>query len=240
MQVLESINKFYSSENIVRFYSENSLFPEEKVIFERYLKETGTVLDLCCGAGRATFPLAEKGFQVTGVDINKKLIAAAREKALNYPDTTFILSDAETAELPENNFDYILLLHNSLEFVPTKKKRERIFKKLNKCLKKDGLLISTFHSAYYPFHVLTKLIASNIKNINNPDMEYNDFFYKKDDLFYHVFTPLEILSSFNRSNFKVHAVHGSHELLAEDKSIKKSFLKLLIPFDYTYWVFKKK
>ena len=163
MQVLESIEKFYSSEKIVKFYTEQSLFPLEEIIFKKYLTRKGTILDFCCGAGRASFPLSEMGFEVIGVDINEKLIKAAREKAIDYPDASFILSDVEKVDFPENYFDYILVLHNSLEFIPSKKKRNNIFRKLNHCLKKDGFLITTFHSAYYPFHVVRKLLISNIK-----------------------------------------------------------------------------
>ncbi len=240
MHVLESIKKFYSSDKIVKFYSEKPLFPFEDIIFKKYLTRKGTILDLCCGAGRASFPLSEMGFEVIGLDINEKLIKAARKKATDYPNASFILSDVEKVDFPENYFDYILILHNSLESIPGKNKRNNIFRKLNHCLKKDGVLITTFHSSYYPFHVIGKLIASNIKNIRNPEMEYNDFFYKKDSLFYHVFTPLEIYRAFTGNGFKVHAVHGSREILAWDNPVKKSFYKLLIPFDYAFWAFKKK
>ncbi|MDP6625357.1 MAG: class I SAM-dependent methyltransferase [Nitrospinota bacterium] len=266
MQVLESIEKFYSSEKIVKFYTEKSLFPIEEMVFKKYLNRKGTILDLCCGAGRASFPLSERGFEVIGVDINEKLIKAAREKGKDHPNAHFILSDVEKAQLPENYFDYILVLHNSLEFIPTKKKRNIIFRKLYQYLKKDGLLITTFHSAYFPFHVVGKLIINNIKrqvaatewsyhsgqnnekvflsnsigNNLSSEMEYNDFFYEKDGLFYHVFTPREIYRSFTGKGFKLHAVHGSRELLARDNPVKKFLGKLLIPFDYTFWVFKKK
>lgn len=262
MQVLETIEKFYSSDKIVKFYSEKSLFPDERIVFSKYLTQKGRILDLCCGAGRAAFPLSEMGFEVIGVDINERLIKAARKRASGFPNTGFILSDIEKVEFPENYFDYILILHNSLESIPKNKKRNNILRKLNRCLKKEGLLIATFHSAYFPLHVVAKLIASNIKNINNSHIEYNDFFYKKDGLFYHVFPPWEILKAFKKNHFKIHAVHSSRELFAGDNAIypvrdktpkvsilplarisngvKKFMYKLLIPFDYTFWVFKKK
>ncbi len=43
--------------------------------------DSGAVLDLCCGPGRHSVPLAKKGFQVTGVDLQPSLIAKAREYA---------------------------------------------------------------------------------------------------------------------------------------------------------------
>jgi SAM-dependent methyltransferase len=39
------------------------------------------VLDLCCGPGRCAIALAERGFQVTGVDLTEFLLAKARQRA---------------------------------------------------------------------------------------------------------------------------------------------------------------
>jgi ubiquinone/menaquinone biosynthesis C-methylase UbiE len=48
---------------------------------EKGLIKRGKVLDLCCGAGTNTVYLAEKGFEVTAIDISRKAIAYAKEKA---------------------------------------------------------------------------------------------------------------------------------------------------------------
>lgn len=39
------------------------------------------VVDLCCGSGRHALPLAERGYQVVGIDANGKVLAAARDAA---------------------------------------------------------------------------------------------------------------------------------------------------------------
>lgn len=35
-------------------------------------KQKGLIIDLACGTGRATIPLAEKGFELVGVDVHAK------------------------------------------------------------------------------------------------------------------------------------------------------------------------
>ncbi len=45
--------------------------------------EGTSVLDLCCGPGRCSIPLAQRGFSVTGVDRTKYLLEKARAKAQN-------------------------------------------------------------------------------------------------------------------------------------------------------------
>jgi SAM-dependent methyltransferase len=45
------------------------------------LSPSAAVLDVPCGAGRLTVPLAERGGAMTGVDISEEFLAAARERA---------------------------------------------------------------------------------------------------------------------------------------------------------------
>ena len=39
------------------------------------------VLELACGSGRLTIPLAEKGFHIKGLDISDEMMMLAKEKA---------------------------------------------------------------------------------------------------------------------------------------------------------------
>lgn len=50
-------------------------------LVENGLIKKGKALDVCCGAGTNALYLAEKGFQVTGIDISFKAIEYAKEKA---------------------------------------------------------------------------------------------------------------------------------------------------------------
>jgi 2-polyprenyl-3-methyl-5-hydroxy-6-metoxy-1,4-benzoquinol methylase len=50
---------------------------------EKGLIKKGKTLDLCCGAGTNTIYLAEKGFEVTGIDISQRAIEYATVKAEN-------------------------------------------------------------------------------------------------------------------------------------------------------------
>src|SRR5437899_1771427 len=54
------------------------------------------VLDVPCGNGRLSFDLANRGLQVTGIDISEEFIEEARARLNNNDDTgrlDFILSD---------------------------------------------------------------------------------------------------------------------------------------------------
>ncbi|MCK9907056.1 class I SAM-dependent methyltransferase, partial [Frankia sp. Cpl3] len=41
----------------------------------------GEILDLACGTGRISIPLAEAGHQVTGLDLSTEMLARAEQKA---------------------------------------------------------------------------------------------------------------------------------------------------------------
>lgn len=46
----------------------------------RWLKKrkNGNILELCCGTGRLTIPLAQEGYNITGVDNNSSMFKKAK------------------------------------------------------------------------------------------------------------------------------------------------------------------
>ena len=81
----------------------------ELIDFFAQLPAKGKVLDLGCGQGRNAIPLAQMGFEVTGIDISKtginQMCAIAKEAALNL---TGKVSDIyEYSDL--SGFQFILL-----------------------------------------------------------------------------------------------------------------------------------
>lgn len=49
--------------------------------FSKARRPVSTVLDLACGTGTLTWLLAERGYDMTGVDLSPEMLAQAREKA---------------------------------------------------------------------------------------------------------------------------------------------------------------
>jgi len=75
----------------------------------------GDLLDVPCGYGRHSIPLARAGYRVTGVDSSPTLLAEARRRA---GDAAPALVEADYRELPfaEHSFDAALNLFTSLGF----------------------------------------------------------------------------------------------------------------------------
>jgi ubiquinone/menaquinone biosynthesis C-methylase UbiE len=72
----------YLAHDFARFY--DWVFPgsEEEVPFYLALaREHGApLLELACGTGRLTIPLAREGFAITGLDLSEEMLTIAREK----------------------------------------------------------------------------------------------------------------------------------------------------------------
>jgi 2-polyprenyl-3-methyl-5-hydroxy-6-metoxy-1,4-benzoquinol methylase len=57
-------------------------FVEDISFYERQIDRYGQpVLELACGTGRITIPLAKKGIDITGLDVTESMLSLAREKA---------------------------------------------------------------------------------------------------------------------------------------------------------------
>lgn len=51
-------------------------------VFRRFRGKPKTILDLGCGTGNHDFPLARRGYEVTGVDQSREMLALARKKTI--------------------------------------------------------------------------------------------------------------------------------------------------------------
>lgn len=150
----ENIDRF-SSDDLIDEYSERAtsgLFPEERKAIDRHFTAShGTVLDVGCGAGRTTKPLAEMGFDVVGIDLSEEMIRAARAI---FPELDFRVSDATALEYPSDEFDYVLFSHNGIDYIHPESKRRQALEELRRVLRPDGILVFSTHNSWYRFPAL--------------------------------------------------------------------------------------
>lgn len=80
-------------------------------------KYGGRVLELACGSGRITLPLARSGARVTGLDQDRRMLELARKKAAREGvEIEFIKADCRDFALGEK-FPLIILPFNSIQFI---------------------------------------------------------------------------------------------------------------------------
>ena len=97
----------------------------------------GPVLEIACGTGRVSIPMARLGFAVTGVDIVPGMLARARSKSAGLP-TRWIEGDARTFDLGER-FRLIFLTGNAFQAFLTRADQEALLDRVRAHLHDDGL-----------------------------------------------------------------------------------------------------
>ncbi|MCE5256838.1 MAG: class I SAM-dependent methyltransferase [Spirochaetaceae bacterium] len=84
------------------------------------IKSGAKVLDLCCGVGRHSLDMALRGYEVTGIDITKSYLDAAKETANAMSvKADFIRADAREFSRP-GHFDLCMNLFTSFGYFSTK------------------------------------------------------------------------------------------------------------------------
>lgn len=72
------------------------------------LTPTSRVLEIGCGTGQLTVPLAMRGCAITALDLSLSMVDLARRNLAAYPATTVELSAFETWPLPPVPFDLVV------------------------------------------------------------------------------------------------------------------------------------
>lgn len=72
------------------------------ILAEHGLKPGAKILDVACGTGLASEPLAKNGAQITGVDTSEAMLEFARARL---PGQTWMRGNAEELEFPGDSFD---------------------------------------------------------------------------------------------------------------------------------------
>ncbi|MEH7014641.1 class I SAM-dependent methyltransferase [Neobacillus niacini] len=101
----------------------------------KHLAVGASICDLGCGDGYASYKLATKGFQVTGVDLSEQMLEKARERA-NATSAQFLKADISSVPVDSDTFEAIMAI-NSLEWTENPLSVLLEMKRLSKI---DGLI----------------------------------------------------------------------------------------------------
>jgi SAM-dependent methyltransferase len=117
-----------------------------ETVFERYAQgPIETVLDLGCGTGNHTIPLARRGYKVTGIDRSSEMLEHAHEKLLTDQETVinppiFMQSDLCSLNLNQR-FDAVLMMFAVLGYQLTNDEVLAALNSVRRHLKPGGLFI---------------------------------------------------------------------------------------------------
>lgn len=106
----------------------------------------GPLIELCCGTGRVTIPLAEAGMTVTAVDYAEGMIAQLRAKLPELEPAVAgrieaIQQDATQMSLPRRDYAAAVIPFSSLCAIPEFAMQRRVLNNLHAHLRDGGLLV---------------------------------------------------------------------------------------------------
>ena len=114
------------------------------------------VLEIGCGTGRLTLPLAQAGHEVTGIDFSPAMLARAREKLAAEPRSvqdrvTLVEGDARRIELGEpSSFDVVLAPFRVLQHFPAIADQLDVLTSARRQLRPGGRLVFDVFNPSYP------------------------------------------------------------------------------------------
>ena len=102
--------------------------------------EGGELLDVPCGFGRHSIPLAEAGYRVTGVDRSAVLLDEARRRTTGERRPEFVRADYRELPFADDSFDAAVNLFTSLGYLGDAEDT-RVLAEIGRVLRPGGRLV---------------------------------------------------------------------------------------------------
>lgn len=145
------------------------------------IKPGDIILDVACGKGAVTFPVAEElnnDGKVFGIDISENMIKECKKRSIaNKTDKpVFMVMDAENLKFENETFDKVLCGFG-LFFLPD---IEKGLSEIKRVLKKDGTLIFSSWNNEYQLTWLIEILAEYLPDLKNPLKPDHDRIHESD------------------------------------------------------------
>lgn len=138
--MIKSMDNFEEYDNPERYDTENTWVGELELL-EAWAPKDGLIIDLACGTGRVTIPLAEKGFTLMGVDLHEGMLQQAERKASGLElDIKWVHQDITALSLGVK-CPMIYSVGNSFQHILTNEGQENLLKSVWNTLEDQGIFI---------------------------------------------------------------------------------------------------
>ena len=118
-------------------------------IFEHFRVRPRRILDIATGTGTVALLLAERGYQLTGVDLSEAMLEQARRKAREMGlQAEFAHGDAADLRLSAASFDAAVCLYDSLNYILDPQQLQQAFAGIAAALVRGGLFIFDLNTIY--------------------------------------------------------------------------------------------
>ncbi|RAP75162.1 class I SAM-dependent methyltransferase [Paenibacillus montanisoli] len=148
---------------------------EWKFYFDLAYQLGSPILDVACGTGRFTIPLAERGFDLTGVDLTPEMLEVAKQKAERLSvNINWVHADARHFELGRK-FRFIFTTGNSFQHFLDRESVDGLLRTIYMHLDQNGVFAFETRNP-----VLSLLISeTNIEKDHKTQLEHYVFTDRK-------------------------------------------------------------
>jgi SAM-dependent methyltransferase len=137
MKVFDAYAKYYDL-----LYKDKDYTSEVEYIrrlMSRFSNNVKTILELGCGTGKHASLLAQRGYEVTGVDQSETMLEAARSRGEGL-SVKFVNGDVRDVQL-NTSFDVVLSLFHVVSYLINSNDLDSAFKNAAKHLNRGGIFI---------------------------------------------------------------------------------------------------
>lgn len=230
--IREVIKKYNQPEELAEWSRivEEGLAPHEAKYINKYIYSEGLILNIGCGGGREAIALAQKGYQVVGIDLTYPMVwnaqFNAKKKSLKID---FSAMNAFSMGFCNNSFKAVLMLGQVLTFIPFRKNRIKALKEVHRVLAPGGMLILTTHSRnsnikYQLYFSVFNFIRKLKKMVGLNCLEPGDRFAKtvgkaksNGKHYLHMYSMEETFEDLSASGFKILSCHSRKEIIEKQE-----------------------
>ena len=186
-------------------------------------KDPETIFDFGCGTGRTAIPLADRGYDVVGVDLSRpmlqrliaKSIAKSKAKSGDQSGAVFGVK-ANLVRLDcfaDNVADHAVCMFSTLGMIQGRENRCQFLRHVCRLVRPGGQFILHVHNRWSalrePFGK-TRLLKSWVRSVLISDHEFGDSVYAYrglDKMFMHRYSRRELLSDLQASGWQLEQLH---------------------------------
>ncbi len=133
-------NNLVEYEDPVLYDLENATFDPDGSFYLTLARQMGNpVLEIGCGTGRITIPMAQQGIQITGLDVVPAMLNHARSKAAD-PSIQWVEADARTFHLRQK-FRFIFESGSAFQHLLERSDQEAMLARVHEHLAPDGRFV---------------------------------------------------------------------------------------------------
>jgi ubiquinone/menaquinone biosynthesis C-methylase UbiE len=120
------------------------------------LRARGLLLDLCCGTARHSLALAEKGWDIVGLDISSRLLRVARGRMKGKHVFPLVRGDMQHLPFRANAFSVVISMFTSFGYLPSEAEDMASLKETARALDQDGRFLIDVANREHLFRVFQK------------------------------------------------------------------------------------